>query len=81
MVQQEQNHKKVMHLRNSNHDSVMAFAVSHRAKIGKPGGDRVRCTHCGKIGHEESNCFELVGYPLGWGTQGGHSIRGRGRGD
>lgn len=28
--------------------------------------NRPRCTHCQKLGHERSQCFELVGYPPNW---------------
>jgi len=37
--------------------------------VEKPG-----CKICGRYGHEESVCYEVIGYPPGWGT------RGRGRG-
>ena len=40
----------------------------------------ISCKHCGKLGHKETNYFELVGYPANWGTRGGRSGRGRGRG-
>ena len=57
-------------------DSVVAFVVAYHGRAGtQPPHDRVSCTHCGKLGHEESNCFEVIGYPGGWGT------RGRGRGE
>jgi len=39
------------------------------------------CTHCGKLGHEEANCFELIDYLDGWSTRRGRSSRGRGRND
>lgn len=40
------------------------------------------CTHCGKTGHESSNCFQIIGFPE-WYTErnkttGGRSSRGRG---
>ena len=38
--------------------------------------ERSSCNHYRKYGHEESNCYELVGYPTNWGTRG----RGRGQG-
>lgn len=40
--------------------------------------ERMVCTHCGKTGHEISRCFEIIGYPEGWG-HGGRSVHG-GRG-
>ncbi|KAJ8422737.1 hypothetical protein Cgig2_015545 [Carnegiea gigantea] len=32
------------------------------------------CKICGRYGHEDSICYEVIGYPPGWGS------RGRGRG-
>ncbi|CAA7018787.1 unnamed protein product [Microthlaspi erraticum] len=45
----------------------------------------VRCTHCGKTGHEISDCYQINGYPDYWGERGRGggvrgSTRGRGRG-
>jgi hypothetical protein len=38
------------------------------------------CTHCGKIGHEISRCFEIIGYPEGWARGGRGMCCGRGGG-
>jgi len=64
MVQQEENHKKVMTGRDHKHDQAMAFAIN--IKGGTYGGDKVSCTHCGMIGHKEASCFELVRYISLW---------------
>lgn len=32
-------------------------------------GNKPRCTHCQKLGHEKHQCFELVGYPPNWGNR------------
>jgi len=77
MVQQEDNHKKVMVGRDRKHDRAMAFAVNVKGRT--YGGDKGSCTHGGKIGHEEASCFELVGYPSGWNSRGGRNGHGRGR--
>jgi len=77
MVQQEENHKRVMKEQDQKTDIAAAFAVTYLGR----GIDRISCKHCGKLGHEESNCFELVGYPASWGLRGGRSGRGRGRGE
>ena len=55
----------------------MAFAVN--VKGGTCGGDKVSCTHCGKLGHEEASCFQLVEYPSGWNSREGRNGHGRGR--
>jgi len=34
------------------------------------------CKHCGKYGHDDSNYYELIGYPTNWDSHG----RGRNRG-
>ncbi|KAL1205522.1 Retrovirus-related Pol polyprotein from transposon RE1 [Cardamine amara subsp. amara] len=40
------------------------------------------CTHCGKTGHETSNCFQVIGFPEWWNdkgkSSGGRGSRGRG---
>ena len=36
------------------------------------------CKHCGRFGHDKSNCFEIIGYPSGWGSRGKGSGRVRG---
>lgn len=40
------------------------------------------CGHCGKTGHEASECFQVIGYPEWWGDRprGGGRGSGRGRG-
>lgn len=40
------------------------------------------CSHCGKTGHEVTDCYQLKGYPDWWGERGRGSTRGgmRGRG-
>ena len=80
MVQQEENHKRVMSERDHKHENASAFAVTHYNKGGKYDGDPVSCKHCGKVGHEETNYFELVGYRADWNARGRCSSRGRGRG-
>nr|KYP54474.1 hypothetical protein KK1_000662 [Cajanus cajan] len=42
-----------------------AFHVMNR-KYKRRDGPRPKCDHCGKIGHEKSKCFELIGYPPNW---------------
>ena len=79
LVQQEENHRRVMIGRDNKQDSMAVFAVSHQAKT-QSSHERPTCTHCGKYGHEERNCYELVGYPAGWSSRGGRGGRGRARG-
>ena len=70
MVQQEENHKKVMQGREHRHKNASAFAVSHLTKGGQYSGEQMSCKHCGKLGHKEANYFELIGYSAGWSTRG-----------
>ncbi|VFQ77989.1 unnamed protein product [Cuscuta campestris] len=55
-----------------------AFVARHTT-MDKPRDKAVTCSHCRKPGHEKDTCYQLHGYPEGWGR---HSIgeRGRGRG-
>lgn len=41
------------------------YSNKHKTKDGA----RPKCDHCGKIGHEKSKCFEIVGYPPHWDTR------------
>lgn len=66
MVQQAVNHRRMMRNCKNKDENMVALAISHRGKASsQTARDRVSCTHCEKIGHVESNCFELMGYPLG----------------
>jgi len=59
MVQQEEHHKRVMLGRDQRGDSVIAFTARESLGIGvKP-----TCQHCGKYRHDETGCFEIIGYP------------------
>jgi len=66
IVLQEENHKTVMLGREERIDAV-AFVVNHVGKVqqGAGAGGRITCKHCGRTGHEQANCYELIGYPLG----------------
>ena len=77
MVHQEESHKHMMLLRDDRDESATAFAINSsggQARMSNP--DKGTCDHCGKYGHDEAGCFELIGYPPGWTSRG----RGRGRG-
>jgi len=71
MIQQEENHKKMMMNRDVKQENVAVFAVSHHVRATPSPGERSTCKHCGKYGHDEAGCFELIGYPPDWGTRGG----------
>jgi hypothetical protein len=65
-----------------------AFSVHTLSEKGRD--NTVTCGHCKKPGHDRNSCFQLIGYPEGWGGgprggyggggRGGRSVRGRGRG-
>jgi len=74
IVHQEENHHRVMLERDHRTDRAIAFAVKEK----NPVGERPTCTHCGKYGHDEAGCYELIGYPQNWSTRGrGRGSRGR----
>ena len=75
MIQQEEDHKLVMKGRDQRTEAAAGFVVTQVDRR----TNWISCKHCGKLGHEESNCFELVGYSANWGMRGGRSGRGRGR--
>ena len=61
-------------------ESMATFAVTHLTRPGSMHSERITCKHCGKTGHDEASCYELIGYPLGWSTRGGRGGRNRGVG-
>jgi len=75
---QEENHKSMMVQRESKQETMTAFAVT-TSRMFQAQGDKPTCKHCGKYGHEEEKCFELIGYPTGWVARGGGRGRQRGR--
>jgi len=84
MVQKEKHHKRIMGTREPRYETAAAFAVTHHGKPYRERqqdqGERPVCGHCAKTGHEESSCYELIGYPPGWNTRGGKNNHGIGRG-
>lgn len=49
---------------------LMEAAAFKATTIDRPKqGNRPRCSHCQKLGHEKNQCFELVGYPPNWGSR------------
>ena len=75
---QEENHKKIMLQCDSKTETEAVFAM----KAPRTGhiSERPTYKNCGKIGHEESSCFDLIGYPPRWIARGGGRGCGRGRG-
>jgi hypothetical protein len=83
MVVQEERHRTVVRSQDERSEAV-GFAM----RLNKPetnlqrggSGEKLVCTHCGKIGHEISRCFEIIGYPEGWARGGRGKYQGRGGG-
>lgn len=62
IIQQKENHKRIMMDRDQSAENQVAFAtMEHLGMTEKP-----NCKQCGKYGHEEANCYEIVGYPASW---------------
>ncbi|VVB04687.1 unnamed protein product [Arabis nemorensis] len=70
---------------------AVGFAVQtgNKGRFGPPQYRErdVTCSHCGKYGHELSDCFQIKGYPEWWGERGrnfgekrGKNFGGRGGG-
>ncbi|KAJ1440766.1 Gag-polypeptide of LTR copia-type [Sesbania bispinosa] len=47
-------------------DIGAAFHVKNASWHKTKDEPKIKCDHCGKIGHEKAKCFELIGYPLNW---------------
>ncbi|XP_021769501.1 uncharacterized protein LOC110733723 [Chenopodium quinoa] len=64
-------------------ESLVAFKLQHdttaKPQRSTSGSDKL-CNHCNRARHDETDCYQLNGYPPWWGDRplGG---RGRGRGD
>ena len=67
----------MMTSRDERTETATAFAANHKAKA-QPSVEKGGCKHCGRFGHEESSCYEIIGYSPGWGTRGKSRSRGRG---
>ena len=70
LTQQEENHRTIMIARDSRNETGLAFAAREQASMVEKGA----CKICGRYGHAEAACYEVIGYPPSWGP------RGRGRG-
>ena len=59
--------------RDNQTDNMAAFAAKEQPMA----SERPTCKHCGRYGHEETNCYEILGYPQNCGSQGrGHGRQG-----
>ena len=66
MIHQEENHKRLMLGRDNRNEAAMAFVMREKAST----MDKGSCRHYGRYGHEESRCYEIIGYLPSWGTRG-----------
>ena len=78
MTQQEENHEKVMMTWDTRSKTAVAYAAREQPTMVEKRG----CKMCGRYGHEEAICYEVIGYPPVWGTRrhGRGSHRGRNNG-
>jgi len=60
MVVQQESHKHLMINRDDQLETVAAFAVNN-SRPGFSTSERSTYKHCGKFGHDEAGCFELIG--------------------
>ncbi|KAJ1695814.1 hypothetical protein LUZ63_012512 [Rhynchospora breviuscula] len=82
MIVQEERHRSVVRGRDERNEAVGFAMRLNKQEINQQkerSGEKSMCTHCGKLGHEVSRCFEIIGYPENWG-RGGRGVRGRGGG-
>ncbi|XP_010440298.1 PREDICTED: uncharacterized protein LOC104723608 [Camelina sativa] len=80
---QQQNYDAVGFLaRGDTHEQPSLRSDQPVSILGKPRS----CNHCGRTGHEQKDCWQLVGFPDWWmdrnaqGNSGGRGSSGRGRG-
>ena len=77
MIIQEQNHKRVMIKHESKEENASLFVITI-PKLVQSQSERPTCKRNEKLGHEEANCFKLIGWRTGWVARGGW--RGQRRG-
>ena len=68
-VCQEESHRNIMIGRYDRNGTNVAFAIKHLNK-GQAVIEKVGHKHCDHLGHDESKCFKIIGYPPDWGTRG-----------
>lgn len=54
--------------RNTKIDSASTFYSNNTNRQRGRDGAKLKCNHCGKIGHIKAKCFEIVGYHPNWDT-------------
>lgn len=65
MVQQEENHEKIMINWDAEHENMVAFVVSDVTWPSVIQDEKINCKYYWKPGHEEANYLKLIGYLLG----------------
>lgn len=67
MVVQDERVRLAKEIPDEKHPEVLGFVVRTGYGRGRGRGDRpdrshLTCSHCKKLGHEISHCFEILGY-------------------
>ena len=73
MISQEKAYKNIMIARDDRQGATTAFAVKHTTRALSI-TERPTCKHCGKMGDDEAKCFEVIGYPAGWGARAENTV-------
>jgi len=64
MVSQEENHRSLMIGREDRGERAIVLAVKAAEKHPQA-PEKLICRHCGRLEHEEAQCFEIIECPLG----------------
>jgi len=80
IVQQEENHRIATANLDTRPENMAVFATSHISRLGYLRREQLSCKRCGKVGHDETTCYELGGYLARWSSRGGRGGRNKGRG-
>ena len=66
ITQQEENHQRIMMAQDNRGEIGLAFAAKERGSM----VEKDPCKICGRYGHNEATCYEVIGYPPHWGSRG-----------
>lgn len=70
MVVQEERHRSIARNKEERGDVVgFSTQTGPNVAVTRTKEKSGTCRHCGRAGHEETECFQIIGYPKWWGDR------------